>query len=138
MLDDSTDDTAPFAEALVERYKNMGYPIEYHPSHQPPRLQSRRAAGGLEDRDRRIRGHFRRRFLPAGRISCTRTVHHFADRKVGVVQTRWSYLNRHYNFLTEVEAMLLDGHFMLEHGARSRAGYFFNFNGTAGHPAQSR
>ncbi len=61
-----------------------------------------------------------------------RTVHHFADPKVGVVQTRWSYLNRDYNFLTEVEAMLLDGHFILEHGARSRAGYFFNFNGTAG------
>jgi cellulose synthase/poly-beta-1,6-N-acetylglucosamine synthase-like glycosyltransferase len=62
----------------------------------------------------------------------TRTIHHFADPKVGVVQTRWSYLNRDYNFLTEVEAMLLDGHFILEHGARSRAGYFFNFNGTAG------
>ena len=61
-----------------------------------------------------------------------RTVHFFADPKVGVVQTRWSYLNRDYNFLTEVEAMLLDGHFILEHGARSRAGYFFNFNGTAG------
>ena len=28
--------------------------------------------------------------------------------------------------------MMLDGHFILEHGARSRAGYFFNFNGTAG------
>jgi hypothetical protein len=55
-----------------------------------------------------------------------------ADPAIGVVQTRWSYLNRDYNFLTEVEAMLLDGHFILEHGARSRAGYFFNFNGTAG------
>jgi cellulose synthase/poly-beta-1,6-N-acetylglucosamine synthase-like glycosyltransferase len=61
-----------------------------------------------------------------------RTIHHFADPKVGVVQTRWSYINRDYNFLSEVEAMLLDGHFILEHGARSRAGYFFNFNGTAG------
>jgi cellulose synthase/poly-beta-1,6-N-acetylglucosamine synthase-like glycosyltransferase len=48
------------------------------------------------------------------------------------MQTRWSYINRDYNFLTEVEAMLLDGHFILEHGARSTAGYFFNFNGTAG------
>jgi cellulose synthase/poly-beta-1,6-N-acetylglucosamine synthase-like glycosyltransferase len=61
-----------------------------------------------------------------------RTVNYFADPKVGVVQTRWSYINRDYNFLTEVEAMLLDGHFILEHGARSTAGYFFNFNGTAG------
>jgi cellulose synthase/poly-beta-1,6-N-acetylglucosamine synthase-like glycosyltransferase len=61
-----------------------------------------------------------------------KTIHHFADPSVGVVQTRWTYLNRDYNFLTEVEAMLLDGHFILEQGARSRAGYFFNFNGTAG------
>ena len=29
VLDDSTDDTAPFAEALVERYRTLGYPIEY-------------------------------------------------------------------------------------------------------------
>ena len=61
-----------------------------------------------------------------------RTVHYFSDPKVGVVQTRWTYLNRHYNVLTEVEAMLLDGHFVLEHGARFGGGLFFNFNGTAG------
>jgi hypothetical protein len=61
-----------------------------------------------------------------------RTIHHFSDPTVGVVQTRWSYLNREFNVLTEVQSILLDGHFVLEHGARSRAGYFFNFNGTAG------
>jgi cellulose synthase/poly-beta-1,6-N-acetylglucosamine synthase-like glycosyltransferase len=48
------------------------------------------------------------------------------------VQTRWTHLNRNYSFLTQVEAILLDGHFVLEHGGRSRAGVFFNFNGTAG------
>ena len=31
-----------------------------------------------------------------------------------------------------MEAILLDGHFVLEHGGRSRANVFFNFNGTAG------
>ena len=59
-------------------------------------------------------------------------MHFFADPKVGMVQTRWAYLNRHYNVLTEVQAMLLDGHFVLEHVARSGGGLFFNFNGTAG------
>ena len=49
-----------------------------------------------------------------------------------MVQTRWAYLNRHYNMLTEVQAMLLDGHFVLEHVARAGGGLFFNFNGTAG------
>jgi cellulose synthase/poly-beta-1,6-N-acetylglucosamine synthase-like glycosyltransferase len=34
--------------------------------------------------------------------------------------------------LTEVEAILLDGHFVLEHSGRARSSVFFNFNGTAG------
>ena len=59
-------------------------------------------------------------------------VHHFAEPEIGMVQTRWTHLNRNYSFLTQVEAILLDGHFVLEHGGRSRAGVFFNFNGTAG------
>ena len=37
-----------------------------------------------------------------------------------MVQTRWTHLNRNYSFLTQVEAILLDGHFVLEH-ARARA-----------------
>src|SRR5436309_13134722 len=61
-----------------------------------------------------------------------RVIHHFAEPQIGMVQTRWTHLNRNYSFLTEVEAILLDGHFILEHGGRSRSGVFFNFNGTAG------
>src|SRR4029079_1683893 len=49
-----------------------------------------------------------------------------------MVQTRWTYLNRDYSALTEVESILLDGRFVIEHGSRSRSGHFFNFNGTAG------
>ena len=49
-----------------------------------------------------------------------------------MVQTRWTYLNPDYSLLTQVETILLDGHFVVEHGARSRRGTFFNFNGTAG------
>ena len=52
--------------------------------------------------------------------------------KIGMVQTRWTYLNSDYSLLTRVETILLDGHFVIEHGGRSRRGTFFNFNGTAG------
>jgi cellulose synthase/poly-beta-1,6-N-acetylglucosamine synthase-like glycosyltransferase len=131
VLDDSTDDTAPFAEALVERYRNIGYPIEYH--HRSNRHGYK--AGALQEGLKTAIGEFvavfDADFCPPPDF-LYRTVHYFADPAVGVVQTRWSYINREYNFLTEVEAILLDGHFILEHGARSRAGYFFNFNGTAG------
>jgi cellulose synthase/poly-beta-1,6-N-acetylglucosamine synthase-like glycosyltransferase len=131
VLDDSTDETASFAEALVERYKAMGHPIDY--IHRSNRHGFK--AGALQEGMAKASGElfaiFDADFLPPADF-LMKTVHYFADPEIGVVQTRWSYTNRDYNFLTEVEAMMLDGHFILEHGARSRAGYFFNFNGTAG------
>ena len=131
VLDDSTDETAPFAEALVERYRLLGYPIEYiHRAHRHG-YKAGALQAGLAVATGEFVAVFDADFCPPADF-LIRTIHYFADPKVGVVQTRWSYLNRDYNFLTEVEAMLLDGHFILEHGARSRAGYFFNFNGTAG------
>jgi cellulose synthase/poly-beta-1,6-N-acetylglucosamine synthase-like glycosyltransferase len=131
VLDDSTDDTAPFAESLVERYRALGYPIEYHHRSNRHGFKAGALQEGLETATGEFVAVFDADFCPPAEF-LYRTIHHFADPKIGVVQTRWSYLNRDYNFLTEVEAMLLDGHFILEHGARSRAGYFFNFNGTAG------
>ena len=131
VLDDSTDDTHGFAESLVERYRALGYPIEYR--HRTNRKGFK--AGALQEGLKTATGEFvaifDADFIPPPDF-VTRTIHHFAQADVGVVQTRWSYLNKGYNFLTEVEAMLLDGHFILEHGARSRSGLFFNFNGTAG------
>ncbi|SPF39153.1 Glycosyl transferase, family 2 [Candidatus Sulfopaludibacter sp. SbA4] len=131
VLDDSTDDTAPFAEALVERYRNIGYPIEYHHRSNRHGFKAGALQEGLKSATGEFVAVFDADFCPPPDF-LHRTVHFFTDPSVGVVQTRWSYLNREYNFLTEVEAILLDGHFILEHGARSRAGYFFNFNGTAG------
>ena len=131
VLDDSTDDTAPFADALVERYRTLGYPIEYHHRTNRHGFKAGALQEGLKSATGEMVAVFDADFIPPTDF-LTRTIHYFTDPKVGVVQTRWSYLNRDYNFLTEVEGMLLDGHFILEHGARSCAGYFFNFNGTAG------
>ena len=51
---------------------------------------------------------------------------------VSAVQARWGHIDRDYSLLTKIQAILLDGHFVLEHGGRNRGGRFFNFNGTAG------
>jgi cellulose synthase/poly-beta-1,6-N-acetylglucosamine synthase-like glycosyltransferase len=131
VLDDSTDDTHPFAEALCERYLNLGYPIQYLHRTNREGFKAGALQEGLKSATGEFVAVFDADFIPPPDF-LLRTIHHFADPKVGVVQTRWSYLNKGFNFLTEVEAILLDGHFILEHGARSRAGYFFNFNGTAG------
>lgn len=64
-----------------------------------------------------------------------RVMPHFFSKhnaQVGMVQTRWGHLNRDENLLTQLQALLLDGHFVLEHTARYHTGRYFNFNGTAG------
>jgi hypothetical protein len=62
-----------------------------------------------------------------------RSVPHFsADAELGMAQARWGHLNRDQSLLTRVQAILLDGHFVVEHTARHRTGCLFNFNGTAG------
>ncbi len=131
VLDDSTDETHPFTERLCNEYKAAGIPIEY--GHRTNRHGFKAGAlqEGLESATGELIAIFDADFLPP-RDFLTRTVDFFTDPGVGMVQTRWSYINKEYSVLTQVEAMLLDGHFVLEHGARCGSGLFFNFNGTAG------
>jgi cellulose synthase/poly-beta-1,6-N-acetylglucosamine synthase-like glycosyltransferase len=131
VLDDSTDETVEVAAAVVERYRALGHNISY--LHRTNRQGYKAGAldAGLKVSDSELVAIFDADFVPY-EDWLLRVVHHFSDPKIGMVQTRWTHLNRHYSFLTEVEAILLDGHFVLEHGGRSRHGVFFNFNGTAG------
>ena len=131
VLDDSIDDTHPFTEALVERWRALGHPVEYKHRSNRHGFKAGALQEGLETATGEFVAVFDADFIPPSDF-LRRTIDYFTDEHVGVVQTRWTYLNRHYNVLTEVEAMLLDGHFVLEHGARYGAGLFFNFNGTAG------
>jgi cellulose synthase/poly-beta-1,6-N-acetylglucosamine synthase-like glycosyltransferase len=131
VLDDSTDETQEVAANCVERYRQLGVPISY--IHRDNREGFK--AGALQEGLKSARGEFvaifDADFIPPADF-LRRTVPYFVDEKLAMVQTRWSYINRHYSALTEVEAILLDGHFVIEHSSRFRTGLFFNFNGTAG------
>ncbi len=135
VLDDSTDETQQVAESIVERYRSglNGAPQPIRYIHRTDRHGFK--AGALDHGLKTAKGElvaiFDADFVPPSNW-LMRVVHHFSDPKIGMVQTRWTHLNRDYSFLTQVEAILLDGHFVLEHGGRSRSGVFFNFNGTAG------
>ena len=131
VLDDSTDETHPYTERLCREYREAGHPVEY--IHRTNRHGYKAGAlqNGLKSATGEFVAIFDADFLPPAEF-LQRTIQHFANPKIGMVQTRWGYLNRHYNVLTEVQSMLLDGHFVLEHVARAGSGRFFNFNGTAG------
>ena len=131
VLDDSTDETVEVARGLVERYAALGNPISYHHRTNREGFKAGALAEGMKTAQGEFVAIFDADFTPPEDF-LMRTIHHFTDPKIGMVQTRWTHLNRHYSFLTEVEAILLDGHFVLEHSGRARTGLFFNFNGTAG------
>ncbi len=131
LLDDSTDETVDVARGLVEHYASQGYRITYH--HRTNRAGYKAGAlhEGLKSATGEFVAIFDADFVPPSDF-LLRTIHHFTEPNVGMVQTRWTHINRNYSFLTEVEAILLDGHFVLEHSGRARHNVFFNFNGTAG------
>ena len=131
VLDDSTDETRQVASACVERYQAFGLNIHYLHRTNREGFKAGALAEGLRPATGELVAIFDADFLP-GADFLRRTVPYFVDPKLAMVQTRWTYLNRHYSALTEVQTILLDGHFVIEHGSRSRSGRFFNFNGTAG------
>ncbi len=131
VLDDSTDETCGIAERAVRRFAEQGVDIKYF--HRADRAGYK--AGALEAGLKVARGEFigifDADFLPSADF-LTRLMPHFAAPQVGMVQARWGHINQDYSLLTKIQSILLDGHFVLEHGARNRSGCFFNFNGTAG------
>jgi len=131
VLDDSTDETVAVARGLVNHYAAQGFPITYHHRTNREGFKAGALAEGLKTAQGEFVAIFDADFVPPEDF-LLRTIHYFTDTKVGMVQTRWTHINRHYSFLTEVEAILLDGHFVLEHSGRARTSLFFNFNGTAG------
>jgi len=131
LLDDSTDETQQVASEIVERYAALGHPIVYMHRENRHGFKAGALDAGLKVAKGELIAIFDADFVPPPDW-LMRVVHHFAEPGIGMVQTRWTHLNRDYSLLTQVEAILLDGHFVLEHGARARSGDFFNFNGTAG------
>jgi cellulose synthase/poly-beta-1,6-N-acetylglucosamine synthase-like glycosyltransferase len=131
VLDDSTDETSALARNLVARYQGEGFDVHY--LHREDRVGYK--AGALDAGLRVARGEFIVIFdadFIAPEDFLEKTLGRFADPGVGLVQVRWGHINRDYSLLTQVQSVMLDGHFVLEHGARNRSGRFFNFNGTAG------
>ncbi len=131
VLDDSTDKTRTIVARSVKRWAMRGVPIVQ--LHRKDRIGFK--AGALEQGLRQASGVlvaiFDADFVPASDF-LKRVVPEFKDARVGMVQARWGHINDTYSLLTRVQAIFLDAHFVLEHGARYFGKCFFNFNGTAG------
>jgi len=131
VLDDSTDETVEIVAKKVKEYQQAGFDIVH--LHRDNRAGYK--AGALKEGLKTAKGEFvaifDADFIPKKNFLKT-VLPFFNDPKIGMVQTRWEHINRGYSLITQVVALSLDGHFVMEQQARNKADYFINFNGTSG------
>jgi len=132
ILDDSTDETTRLARARAALHRERG--IEIAVLRRPERggFKAGALAWGLTQARGKYVAIFDADFCPPPDF-LLRTVPHFsALPRLGMVQTRWSYLNGDYSPLTRAQTLALDGHFVVEQSGRNRAGLLMSFNGAGG------
>ena len=131
VLDDSNDESLQQTANHILELQKTGLDIQ----HVIRKDRTGFKAGALKEGLKTAKGEyiviFDADFLPK-HDWLRRTIPYFKDPQIGVVQTRWSHLNRDYSLLTRVQAFALDAHFTLEQVGRNSHGHFINFNGTAG------
>lgn len=131
LLDDSTDDTARRAAPALARARARGIAVEVRRRDRRTGFKAGALDAALAGATGELIAIFDADFVPDPDF-LRRTVPHFADPAVGMVQARWEHLNADASLLCAAQAVLLDGHFRVEQVARNRSGAWFNFNGTAG------
>jgi len=131
VLDDSTDESVEITAELIKELQRKGLPIVHLTRKHRKGFKAGALKEGLQTAKGEFIAIFDADFLPQPNW-LLRTIPYFKDQSIGVVQTRWSHINRKYSILTRVQAFALDAHFTLEQVGRNSKGHFINFNGTAG------
>ena len=131
VLDDSTDGTTKISEAAVMQKQKEGFNISLIHRENRHGFKAGALENGLKQASGEFIAIFDADFIPATNF-LEDVIHYFSDGEVGMIQVRWGHINREYSLLTQIESIILDGHFIIEHGGRHLSGRFFNFNGTAG------
>jgi len=132
LLDDSTDETAAIANAVVWELRRQGYDISHLRRPGRPGYKAGALAAGLAysnapyvailDADFRPPPNWLRVIVPAL----------IADPTASFVQSRCEFANYRTNWLTRAQSLMFDAHFVMEQATRFRAGWLFQFNGTGG------
>ena len=132
VLDDSTDETAHIARRAVETARQQGANIVYlHRGHRKGYKAGALAEGTVIASGEYL-AIFDSDFIPPTDFLQRTIPHLLTNPKLAFVQARWGHVNRDYSFLTLLQSLSIDAHFMVEQSARFMGGFWFNFNGTAG------
>ncbi|MCP4540008.1 MAG: glycosyltransferase [Chloroflexi bacterium] len=132
ILDDSTDETTHLACARAAFHCERG--IDMTVLRRPDRdgFKAGALAWGLLRATGEYIAIFDADFSPNPDFLLQTVPHFLTNPQLGMVQTRWSYLNADYSSLTRAQVLALDGHFVVEQAGRHRSGLLMSFNGAGG------
>ena len=131
VLDDSTDETTEIILKKLEALRPLGLDIKLIHREDRSGFKAGALAAGCKMAKGEFIAIFDADFLPNADF-IKKTIPHFVQPEIGVVQTRWGHINKDYSLLTQLQAFGLDAHFSVEQSARNASHSFINFNGTCG------
>lgn len=131
IIDDSTDESIEIVSDRVAHYKDLGFDIEHVRRDNRIGYKAGALAAAMDGVKGELIAIFDADFMPNSDF-LLKSVPYFKDKNIGLVQSRWTYLNSQKNMLTRLQSVMLDAHFGVEQVTRYGKGVYFNFNGTAG------
>jgi cellulose synthase/poly-beta-1,6-N-acetylglucosamine synthase-like glycosyltransferase len=131
VLDDSTDETVDLVARVVKEKQALGFDIQHIRRTDRSGFKAGALKEGLKTAKGKYVAIFDADFIPK-RNFLNNTLKYFSSDKIGLVQTRWEHLNEDFSMLTKIQALALNGHFVIEQSVRNKAGFFIQFNGTGG------
>ncbi len=124
VLDDSTDETRDIVARVVAERRAAGVAIRHVRRDDRTGFKAGALEHGLALAGGQLIAIFDADFVPQASF-LRETVPHFCHPEggadVGMVQACWDHLNRDYSLLTRIQAIFLDGHFLIEHAAATGA-----------------
>ena len=131
VCDDSDDDTVELLRDVVDGYKIQGFQIEHVRRGTRKGYKAGALKHAMQTTDTELVAIFDADFIPPTSF-LKQAIPHFSKSNIGLVQCRWGHVNENYSTITQVQALSLDFHFLIEQKAKSNSHLFMNFNGTAG------
>jgi len=131
VIDDSDDETVELLRTIVNDYKKQGFQIEHVRRGTRKGYKAGALKYAMRTTDSELVAIFDADFIPPTSF-LKRAIPYFSKPNIGLIQCRWGHVNENYSSITQVQALSLDFHFLIEQKAKSNSHLFMNFNGTAG------
>ncbi len=132
VLDDSDDETRHTIDELVREYSGKHFKIEVLRRAERLGFKAGALQMALKRADEEYIAIFDADFIPPPDFLTKSVAHFLRDERLGIVQCRWSHINRDYNFITKAVSIGIDAHFLIEQPGRYASNCFLNFNGSGG------